>query len=177
MKIDNLTETIPLPGDVTATFQDEQITVMGPLGSVSRRILHPPFTIEVSKEAVTLVCPLARRKEKALIGTWRAHIANMVKGVTEGFEYQLKMVFAHFPVKLSVKGQELVIENFLGERHPRRARLMGETKAEISDQIVTLTGLDREAVGQSAANLERATTIKGFDPRVFQDGFYIISRG
>ena len=177
MKIENMTETILLPEDVKATFLKEQLKVEGPLGAVTRKILHPPFTLDISQEAVTLVCTLARRKEKALLGTWRAHITNMVKGVTEGFEYKLKMVFAHFPVKLSVKGSELVIENFLGERHPRRARLLGETKAEISDQIVTLTGLDKEAVGQSAANMERATIIKGFDPRVFQDGFYIISRG
>ena len=177
MKIENMTATIPLPEDVKVTFEDDQLKVTGPLGSVDRQILHPPFTVNISKDAVDLVCPLARRKEKAMLGTWRAHISNMVKGVTEGFEYKLKMVFAHFPVKLSVKGSDLVIENFLGERLPRRARLLGDTKADISDQIVTLTGLDKEAVGQSAANMERATAIKGFDPRVFQDGFYIIARG
>jgi len=177
MKIENMTETISLPDGVKATFAEEELKVVGPLGAVTRQIRHPPFTIEIGAEAVTLTCSLASRKEKPLLGTWRAHISNMVKGVTEGFEYKLKMVFAHFPVKLSLKPNEMVIENFLGERFPRRAHIIGDTKADISDQIVTLTGLDKEAVGQSAANLERATKIKGFDPRVFQDGFYIISKG
>ncbi len=177
MRIENMTETIALTDDVKATFDNGFLKVQGPLGNVTREIRHPPFTVDISLETITLACKVARRKEKAMLGTWRAHIANMVKGVTEGFEYKLKMVFAHFPVKMSVKGNDFVIENFLGERHPRKARLMGDTKAEIADQMITLTGLDKEAVGQSAANLERATAIKGFDPRVFQDGLYIISRG
>lgn len=176
MRVENMTLTIPFPPEVKVTFEDRKLTVTGPQGSLSRELGNLPIEVLVKEAEVDLVCHLARRKEKALMGTYRAHLANMVKGVTEGFEYQLKMVFSHFPVKLSQQGSNIVIENFLGERHPRHARLMGDTKADIRDNLITLTGADKEAVGQSAANMEQATKIKGFDPRVFQDGLYIISR-
>lgn len=177
MRIEGLTYTLDLPAGVTASYEEDQLSIAGPLGEVSRPLVNPPFSLDITAQKVTLTFPLARRREKALLGTWRAHLANMIKGVTEGFEYQLKMVFAHFPVKLTVKGSHLLIENFLGERHPRRAKLVRGTKVEVSDQQVLVSGSDKEAVGQTAANLERATLIKGFDPRVFQDGLYIVSKG
>jgi len=94
--------------------------------------------------------------------------------VTQGFRCEMKMVYSHFPIKLIVKEEELVIENFLGEKFPRKARLMGEAKVEVKGDQVIVTGRDIENVGQTAANIERATKIKNFDPRVFQDGIYIV---
>ncbi len=119
---------------------------------------------------------MPRKKEKALLGTYGAHIRNMIVGVTKGYEYKMKIVFAHFPIKASVKGDTFMIENFLGEKHPRKARILGITKVNVKGDLVDLTGPDVEAVGQTAANIERATKIKGFDPRVFQDGIYIIQK-
>ncbi|MGI0155968.1 MAG: 50S ribosomal protein L6, partial [Thermoplasmata archaeon] len=74
------------------------------------------------------------------------------------------------------RGEELVIENFLGEKHPRSTRLRRGIKAVVDGDIVTLTGHDVEQVGQSAANIERVTHIRDYDPRVFQDGIYLIER-
>lgn len=111
-----------------------------------------------------------------MVGTIRAHINNMIKGVTEGFTYKLKIRYAHFPMKVSVKGNEVIIENFLGEKHPRRARIMEGVTVKISGEDVIVTGIDKEKVGQTAANIEQATRIKGRDPRVFQDGIYIVEK-
>ncbi len=116
------------------------------------------------------------KREKALIGTMAAHLRNMITGVMEGFSYEMKIVYSHFPVKASAKGEEFVIENFLGEKFPRRARIVGGTKVEVSGDQVLLTGPDIEAVSQTAANIEQATRIRGFDPRVFQDGIYITKK-
>ena len=98
------------------------------------------------------------------------------KGVTRGFTYEMKVVYSHFPIKATVKGSEFVIENFLGEKFPRRATILIGTKVEIQGDRVVLTGPDIEAVSQTAANIEQATKIKGFDPRVFQDGIYITKK-
>ena len=73
-------------------------------------------------------------------------------------------------------GPEFVIENFLGEKFPRKAKILGATKIEVKGDQVILTGPDIEAVSQTAANIEQATKIKGFDPRVFQDGIYITKK-
>jgi large subunit ribosomal protein L6 len=101
----------------------------------------------------------------------------MIKGVTEGFEYGMKIVYSHFPMKTTVKKDGFIIENFLGEAAPRKAKIVGETKVQISGDEVTVKGLNKEEVGQTAANIELATYIKHYDPRVFQDGIYIVNKG
>ena len=100
----------------------------------------------------------------------------MMEGVTNGFEYEMKIVHSHFPIKTSVKGDTFVIENFLGERSPRKAKILGDTKIQVKGNDVLVTGTDLEKVSQTAANIERATVIKGFDSRVFQDGIYITKK-
>jgi large subunit ribosomal protein L6 len=101
----------------------------------------------------------------------------MVHGVTTGYKYSMKVVYSHFPVKTILKGKELIIENFLGESHPRKAKILGDTKVEIKGDTITLTGINIEDVSQSTANIELATKIRNYDPRVFQDGIYVIHKG
>ncbi|OLE56260.1 50S ribosomal protein L6 [Euryarchaeota archaeon 13_1_20CM_2_64_92] len=132
--------------------------------------------IDVNGPQATVRCEYPRRKEAALLGTFAAHLRNMVVGVREGFTYEMKIVYSHFPLKATVKGAEFVIENFLGEKFPRKTRIVGETKVEVNGDQVLLTGPDVEAVGQTAANIEQATKIRGFDPRIFQDGIYITKK-
>ena len=69
-----------------------------------------------------------------------------------------------------------VIDNFIGERHPRTSKIVGSTRIKISGDKVTVTGPDKEETGQTAANIEQATVIKGYDIRVFQDGIYITKK-
>jgi large subunit ribosomal protein L6 len=78
---------------------------------------------------------------------------------------------------VKVTGDKVVIENFLGERTPRKARIMGASKVKVSGEEILVTGPDVEHVSQTAANMEQACIIRGFDPRVFQDGIYITSKG
>ena len=168
---------VDIPSDVKVMFKDNLLTVTGPKGSQERRFTHPRLKVTVSKEKITVASSMPKKKERALVGTWEAHIKNMVGGVTKGFKYEMKVVYSHFPIKTAVKGHEFVIENFLGERHPRIARIHGDTKVEISGDTVTLTGIHLENVSQSCANIELATRIKNYDPRTFQDGIYIVAKG
>jgi large subunit ribosomal protein L6 len=151
-----------------------EFTVVGPLGTLKRTFINPKITVECKGKTVTLFSNLPKRKDYALIGTWAAHITNMVDGVTKGFEYKMKIVYSHFPIKTHVKDDELIIENFLGEKLPRKARMVGDTKVKVSGDQIVVNGIDIEAAGQSVANIERATKIKRYDPRVFQDGIYLV---
>jgi large subunit ribosomal protein L6 len=172
-----LKDEIEVPEKVQVTLEPGGIIRMkGPQGEVSRELAHPRIKIEKKGSHVVVSSELPRKREKALVGTFGAHIRNMIVGVSKGFEYKMKTVYAHFPIKASVKGNVFLIENFLGEKSPRKARILGATKVNIKGDLVDLTGPDVEAVGQTAANIERATKIKGFDPRVFQDGIYIIEK-
>ncbi len=150
------------------------LTVTGPLGTLTRRFINPKIKIKNDVKNILLLCKLPRRKDNALIGTWAAHIRNMLHGVSEGFEFKMKIVYSHFPIKTHVKDDELIIENFLGEKQPRKAKMVGETKVKISGDQIVINGIDIEAAGQSVANIERATRIKNYDPRVFQDGIYLL---
>ncbi len=105
----------------------------------------------------------------------------MIIGTNEGFFYKLKVLHAHFPmqVALTKEGNALSISNFLGERKPRVARVMEGVNVEIKGKgaEIVITGIDKEAVGQTTANIEQTTKIKGYDPRVFQDGIYLVEKG
>src|SRR5579871_3086802 len=169
---------IPLPKAVQASAKGGRIAVKGPKGSLER-----PFPSEVieltsadGRAKLRLKIPPNRKKAKALLNAWESHVRNLAVGVTAGFEAKMKVVAAHFPMKVSVKDGRLVIDNFLGEKFPRSAPLCDGVEAKVEGEFVILTGADIERVGQSCANIERATHIRDYDPRVFQDGIYIVER-
>ena len=101
----------------------------------------------------------------------------MFKGVEKGFSYKLKIVFAHFPISVKVKGKEIHVENFFGERSARISRIVGDTtNVKVIGDDVVVEGPSLEDVSQTAANIESSTRVKGKDQRVFLDGLYIYSR-
>ncbi|HUR68067.1 MAG TPA: 50S ribosomal protein L6 [Candidatus Thermoplasmatota archaeon] len=172
-----VTETIHVPEGVNVTITGSTIKIKGKSGELTRSFASPMIQMKKEGKDVIVHADLPRKKTRALVGTWSAHIRNMVKGVQEPYEYKLKICFSHFPIKVKVTGDKVVIENFLGERTPRRARIMGASKVKISGEEILVTGPDVEHVSQTAANMEQACIIRGFDPRVFQDGIYITSKG
>ncbi|MFW3145258.1 MAG: 50S ribosomal protein L6 [Thermoplasmatota archaeon] len=175
--MDKVTREVEIPSGVKIAHKESLFTVKGPKGELERTFVHPRVKVKLEKEKVVIHCSKPKRAELGLCGTWAAHIKNMVAGVTEGFEYKMRIIFSHFPIKTSVKGSDLVIENFLGERYPRKAKIIEGVTAKISGDTITLQGIDKEKVGQTAANIEKATVVKGYDPRVFQDGIYLVNRG
>jgi large subunit ribosomal protein L6 len=170
--------TIELPAGVTLTVDGHTLRAKGPLGEVRRPFPSDTLVLHGSTGAVRLELKLPpnRKLSRALLGTWVAHLTNLGAGLTRGVEAKLKVVAAHFPMKVAVKGSELVIENFLGEKHPRSTQLVAGTTAQVDGEFVTIRGFDVEEVGQSAANIERVTRIRDYDPRVFQDGIYLVER-
>ncbi|HYM39902.1 MAG TPA: 50S ribosomal protein L6 [Thermoplasmata archaeon] len=166
-------ERVKIPDGVQVHLQDDQVVVSGKGVTLQRTLSHPRVSLVVEGGEVRVRSEFPKRREGALVGTFAAHVRNMILGVTQGFTYEMKIVYSHFPVKATVKGPEFLIENFLGEKFPRKARILGATKVEVKGDQVVLTGPDIEAVSQTAANIEQATRIRGFDPRVFQDGIYI----
>jgi large subunit ribosomal protein L6 len=177
MVSDNIKETIHVPEGVNVTITGSTLKVKGKAGELTRDFASPLVQMKREGKDVELHSTTTRKKTRALVGTWGAHIRNMLAGVQEPYEYKLKICFSHFPIKVKVQGDRVVIENFLGERTPRKARILGAAKVKVSGEEILVTGPDLEAVSQTAANMEQATIIRGFDPRVFQDGIYITSKG
>jgi large subunit ribosomal protein L6 len=170
-----ITKTVEVPDGVKVTYTKDngELVITGPNGSLTRTFVNPRLIIEYKKDTISVSCNRPRKRDNSMLGTWTAHIQNMVRGVTEGFEYKMKIVYSHFPIKTHVKDDQLIIENFLGEKQPRYSKIVGDTKVKVSGDQIIINGIDLEAAGQSMANIERATKIKDYDPRVFQDGIYL----
>tara|TARA_B100000900_G_scaffold51794_2_gene38169 strand:+ start:1421 stop:1960 length:540 start_codon:yes stop_codon:yes gene_type:complete len=176
-KIDRIEHTIELPEGVSASIADGVLTVKGPKGEVSREFQSSRLVLLQDGAGLMVRIDLPRRKEKALAGTWNAHIRNMVKGVSTGFSYTLRCFYSHFPMTMKVEGSEFVVNNYFGERVPRRADILSGVDVRVENKTdVIVSGIDKEAVGQTAANIERSTTVKNRDRRVFQDGIYRVSK-
>ena len=143
-----------------------KVTVSGAKGTLVRDFGHPEVKFGMKDGEFSASGQLA------LANTIEAHVRNMAHGVVNGYSKKLKILFSHFPISVEVKGKEMLIKNFLGEKQPRKAKIPGQTKVEVKGQEVTVTGLSKEDVGQTIANIRSATRIRNRDSRVFQDGFY-----
>jgi len=174
--VKEIARQIEIPEGVEVSIEGSQVTVKGPKGNLSRRLSYPE--IEITKEDSYLVVNsrLDRKQQRAMVGTLAAHVSNMIAGVTKGFEYKMKVVYSHFPIQLKAASGELVIGNFLGERKSRSARILDGVKVDVLKDEVVVTGIDKENVGQTMANIEQATRVRGFDIRVFQDGVYLVEK-
>ena len=171
-------EEIPVPGGVSVEINGKEVRIKGPKGEVVRDFSFAR-NVRILKEDDKIVVEsyFAKRKQKALTYSIAAHIQNMIDGVTKGFRYKLKIIYSHFPVTVKVEGDKVIIENFLGEKAPRIAKIVGNVKVMVTKQDIIVEGVNIEEVGQTAANIERATKIKGLDRRVFVDGIYIYEKG
>lgn len=150
------------------------VKVKGKLGEVTRNMLDNYVRVSVQGRKVTILSSKNNKRTKGIVGTWASEIRNMFQGVQSGFEYEMKIDYTHFPMRVSVRGSNVVIDNFLGERSARTASIIGNSKVSVKGDRVFISGIDKRELGETAANVERATKIKGFDLRVFQDGIYLL---
>jgi large subunit ribosomal protein L6 len=164
------------PDEVSAEVDHLELTVEGPNGSATRRLWYPDVSVSVDDGHVVIESDAEDAKTMSTLGTFESHVENMFHGVTEGWEYEMEVFYSHFPMQVTVEGDEVVIENFLGERAPRRTEIRGDTQVEVQDERVTLRGPNIEDVGQTAADIEQLTRVQDKDVRVFQDGVYITQK-
>ncbi|MFB6136442.1 MAG: 50S ribosomal protein L6 [Halobacteriaceae archaeon] len=183
---------IQIPEDVSAEVDHLELTVEGPEGSVTRRLWYPDVSVSVERvpseterdedgdaaegRAVVVETDAEDANTLSTLGTFESHVENMLHGVTDGWEYRMQVHYAHFPMQVNVEGDEVVIQNFLGERAPRRTEVRGDTQVEVDGDDIVLSGPDKEAVGQTAAAIEQLTRVTDKDVRVFQDGVYIVEK-
>ena len=168
--------TVEIPEGVDGTLEGRIVTIKGEKGELVRDFSHAPIKIQLEGKTVTVQASWPRKKEAALVGTVCSHIQNMIKGVTTGFTFKMKIVFSHFPITVKIQGKTLTIQNFTGERNPRKAKIMGDTKVKIKGDDIIVQGINLEDVSQTAANIQNATKIRRKDPRVFLDGIYVYEK-
>ncbi len=175
-KIALLKEEIVIPDGVNVEIKGNKVIVKGPKGTLEREFQFGKINVTRENKKLKFQALFPNRRDKAMFGTIVGHISNMIKGVTEGFTYKLKIVYSHFPINVRVNGNNVIIDNFIGEKKPRIAKISPGVSVKVNKDEIIVEGIDKEACGQTAANIERATCIKRRDPRVFQDGIYIIEK-
>ena len=139
---------IQIPKGVTIDLKDDLLSVKGPKGVLQRQI-HPKVSLQVDDDQILVSVQDNARETNALHGLYGALIANMVTGVSEGFERVLEIVGIGYRAELS--GSEVTFH--LGYSHPITYELPKGVDAKIEKTKITLTSIDKEALGMTAAKI------------------------
>ena len=140
---------VQLPDKVQITLNGDVIQVKGPKGNLERQI-HPAVTIEMNDSVLEVKTDDQDRKKVALQGLFRSLIANMVTGVSNGYEKQL--ILAGIGYRAESKGTQLVLN--VGYSNPVEFVLPEGVGAAVENNTkITLTAIDKELLGQTAANI------------------------
>lgn len=175
MRLD-FNEKLDIPKGVDVKIEHGVIRVKGPKGEVSRKLVNPKIHIEMSSNEIKLRSAKGSKREKTMIYTFKAHIKNMLKGVVEPFVYKLKICSTHFPITAAVAKDEFSVQNFLGEKVPRRFKIAKGVTIKVQGAEVTVESADLEAAGMTASAIEQLCRIADRDRRIFQDGIFITSK-
>lgn len=169
-------EKITIPEGIACSLENGVLICSKNSSQVQRKISLPQTEIKLSGKEIIFSCKKGNKLNYKKIKAQIAHIKNLFKGLENNFVYELEVVHVHFPPTLKVDGNKLVINNFFGEKSSRYAEILPNVKVDIKASKITVSSPDRESAGTTAANLERATSVRRRDKRIFQDGIYITSK-
>ncbi|XP_076352454.1 ribosomal protein L9 [Tachypleus tridentatus] len=183
MKTISVDQIVKIPVGVKVTVNSRRVTVTGPRGVLCRSFKHCQVDMElIGKKKLRVRKWFGNRKELATVRTICSHIENMMKGVTKGFQYKMRSVYAHFPININTSegNTQVEIRNFLGEKYIRRVKMQPGVTCQNSsaqkDELI-LEGNDIELVSRSAASIQQSTLVKNKDIRKFLDGIYVSEKG
>lgn len=181
MKTVLASRTIDIPEGVVVEIESRKVTVTGPRGTLFRDLKHVNMDLrKVGEKTIRVDLWFANRKQLACLRTVCSHIDNMIVGVTQGFLYKMRFVYSHFPINVTVAGENVEIRNFLGEKRVRKVKLLDGVSylrsADMKDEI-QLTGNDIANVSLTAAQIQQSTNVRKKDLRKFLDGIYVSEKG
>lgn len=171
-----ITQNVDIPQGVKCEYSNQYLICTKDSLSSQRKIVIPKVDILIKDNKIILDCIKGNKKTYKIIMSNIAHIKNLFKGLNEPFSYELESCNVHFPMTMKVESDQLVINNFLGEKTPRKAKILPEVKVDIKGQKIIVSSHNREAAGQTAANFEKATRVTGRDRRIYQDGIFITKK-
>merc|ERR1712142_392332 len=182
MKTINSSQIVKAPNNVSISVKSRKVTVTGPRGTLVRSFRHLPVDMSmVGKKQLKVEKWFGKHKELAAVRTVCSHVENMIKGVTQGFMYKMRAVYAHFPINIVItnSNKSVEIRNFLGERFTRHVDMLkGVTfRSSGSKDEFVVEGNDIELVSRSAALIHQSTAVKKKDIRKFLDGIYVSEKG
>jgi large subunit ribosomal protein L6 len=175
-QVEKMKDEVTIPEGVKVTQKKHMLAFEGPLGKTFKSFRSIPVNIEILENKILLQAIGEKKRDYAILHTARSIIRNICEGLIEGYTIKMKVVFAHFPITVKVDGKDILIENFQGERAPRKTKIVGNTKVSPKGEDVILTGEVWTDITQTAANIELKTKVKNKDHRVFLDGVYVFEK-
>ncbi|XP_020213004.1 60S ribosomal protein L9 [Cajanus cajan] len=159
------------------------IEVEGPRGSLVRDFKHLNLDFDLitddnGKRKLKIDAWFGSRKISAVIRTALSHVENLITGVTKGYRYKMRFVYAHFPINASItnNNKSIEIQNSLGEKKVRKVDMLEGVSILRSEKVkdeVVLDGNDIELVSRSCALINQKCHVKNKDIRKFLDGIYV----
>ena len=170
-----ITEDIEIPEGVTVSVSGSLLTAKGPKGEVSRDFFAENITVSTDAGKVTVSSPTNKKKQRKIIGSFKAHIKNIFIGVVDGHHAKMKILSGHFPMTVTVNGKEFSVKNFFGEKTARTFTIPeGSVEVKVNGNDVEIESCDKELVGSVLSSIEQLTRRTIFDRRIFQDGIILV---
>ncbi|CDO94600.1 unnamed protein product [Kluyveromyces dobzhanskii CBS 2104] len=185
MKYIQTDQVLEIPEGVTVQIKSRIVKVTGPRGTLTKNLKHIDVTFtKISNKQIKITVHNGDRKHVAALRTVKSLIANLITGVTKGYKYKLRYVYAHFPINVNVIEKEgakfIEIRNFLGDKKVREVPIREGVTVDFStntkDEIV-LSGNSVENVSQNAADIQQICRVRNKDIRKFLDGIYVSEKG
>ncbi|KAJ4783960.1 60S ribosomal protein l9 [Rhynchospora pubera] len=184
MKTILASETMDIPEEVTVKVDAKVVTVEGPRGKLTRSFKHLNLDFQLIEGGKKLQVDawFGTRRTMASIRTAISHVQNLITGVTKGYRYKMRFVYAHFPINASITNANTAIEirNFLGEKRVRKVDMLNGVTVVRSEKVkdeLILDGNDIELVSRSCALINQKCHVKKKDIRKFLDGIYVSEKG
>ncbi|MDO8633822.1 MAG: 50S ribosomal protein L6 [archaeon] len=173
---EDISTKYPMPEGFEATVEGDLLRVKSGGKENAKKFNSREMTVKVEGKEIVVTPKRNRKKPHSMVNAFIAHVKNLFIGLKDGFEYRLEIVYSHFPMTVAIKGKNVEITNVAGSKKMRVARILGDTIVQVKGKEVIVKGSSKEDTGQTAANIEKVTRVKGKDTRVFQDGIYIVEK-
>ncbi len=168
---------IEVPQGITIEVKGKEVKATMGDKDVKKNFPRKEINMVIGEGKVTITAKNRSRKANAIVNAVNSQIENMIKGLQYGYKYRMEIVYSHFPINVTVGEESVEVSNLAGEKRPKKITVVAGAKVAAKGKEIVVTGADKCAVGQTCANLEQATTIKGRDRRIFQDGIYLVEAG
>jgi len=174
---DKLYEEISIPSEITTSVEDD-VLIMKKGDKEVKRKLTALIEVKVEGDKVIIRADRVRKIERRLFGTYKAHVRNMIKGLTEGFVFKLQIANVHFPMNVSFDkaNNSIVVKNFLGEKTDRVIKMPEGVDIKVDKENIEVSAHDIELAGDAATKIEKGTKVRNKDRRIFQDGCFLVQK-
>jgi len=169
-----LNAEVELPEGFQVEKKDGKLVLSKGDKSLCRVLPRRKLAVKVSGNKIEFA--VKDKKDRALVGTFRSHVRNIMAGLQEPFVYKLKACSTHFPMSVKLEGTDVVVQNFIGSKAPIKVKIPEGVDVKIEGEIITISSPDIELAGMAASRIEQSTRMNKRDRRIFQDGIFMIKK-